>query len=228
MERKVNVEGKSVSLDLVEKAKGLSVNNAADFEAAGIFKNELKEHLASWIEKFEPMRIKAKATYDEVLNEKRLVCAPIEEAIKIVGDAINAYATRCENERRAAQAKADAIVRAEAEAERQRLLERAAAAKTETKQAELLERAELVYEKPVIVEREIPKTIHTEAGAKITQRSDIEVILTDMKALCSEIAAGRVPVTVVDVKPQVLKSWIKSTGIKVCPGLQIRPKIIVV
>lgn len=221
------LESKNVSLDLVEKAKCLTVNNAADFEAAGIFKNELKEHLASWIEKFEPLRLKTKDAYDEVLKDKRLVCAPIEEAIKIVGNALNTYATRLENERLATQAKADAVARVEAEAERQKLLDRAAAAKTETKQSELFQRAELVYEKPVVVEREIPKTTHI-GDISITQRSGTEVILVDMKALCGEIAAGRVPVTIVDIKPKVLNQWVKSAGIKICAGLQIRPKTTVV
>lgn len=221
------MENKNVSLVLVEKAKSLSVNNAADFEAAGIFKSELKEHLASWIEKFEPLRLKTKDAYDEVLKDKRLVCAPIEEAIGIVGNALNTYATRLENERRAAQAKEDAEARAKAEAERQALLDRAAKAKTAKKQDELLERAELVYERTIVVEREIPKTVHF-GDISITQRNNIEVILTDMMTLCGEIAAGRVPVTVVDIKPKVLNQWVKSAGIKICAGLQIRPKVTVI
>lgn len=231
MERKVNVENeledRNVSLVLVEKAKSLSVNNTADFESAGIFKKQLEGHLAAWVERFEELRVLTKAAYDKVLSDKRIACTPIEDAIKTVKEALNAYATRCENERRAAQAKADAEARAKAEAERQALLDRAAEAKTTKKQDELLERAELVYEKPVIVEREIPKTIHV-GDSRITQRSGTEVVLVDMKVLCGEIVAGRVPITVVEVKQKVLNEWVKSAGIKACPGLQIRPKVTVI
>lgn len=220
-------EAGSTSLALLDKAKSLAVNNPEDYLFAGTFKGELKSQLDMWVEKFEPLRLKTKASYDEVLKQKRIVCEPYEQAIKIIGDAINAYATRLENERRAAQAKAEAIARAAAEVERQKLLERAAAAKTESKQEELLERAENVYVEPVLVERQVERTVKTEGG-KMTQRKELEVSLADMKLLCTEIAAGRVPATVVDIKLANLKLWIKAMGIKQCPGLSIREKIIVV
>lgn len=220
-------EAGNTSLALLDKAKTLAINNPEDYLLAGTFKSELKAQLDMWVDKFEPLRLKTKASYDEVLLQKKLVCEPYEQAIKVVGTAINAYATRLENERRAAQAKAEAQARADAEAERQRLLERAAAAKTESKQEELLERAENVYVEPVLVERQIEKMVKTEGG-KMVQRKELEVSLCDMKLLCTEIAAGRVPITVVDIKPAVLKSWVKYAGIKQCPGLVIREKIIVV
>ena len=212
---------------ILERANGLVVCDSDTYEAAAILKKELKAEYESWVEKFEPLRIRAEATYDEVLNEKRKTCEPYEKAITIVGNALNSYATKLAEERRAAQAKADAAARAAAEKERQVLLERAAAAKSGAKQEELFERAEMVFEKPVIVERKIAKTIKTEAG-NVTQREGIEVIVVDIKLLCAEIGAGRVPITVVGERQRELAAWVKAMGVKACPGLIIRPKTIVV
>lgn len=220
-------EAGNTSLALLDKAKALVVNSPEEYLLAGTFKSELKTQLDVWVEKFEPLRLKTKASYDEVLKQKRIVCEPYSTAIEVVGRALNAYATRVENERRVAQARLEAQARAAAEKERQELLDRAAAAKTESKQEELLTRAENVYVEPVIAERKIEKMVKTE-DVKMVQRKELEVALCDMKQLCAEIAAGRVPVTVVDIKPLVLKSWVKSAGIKQCPGLSIREKIIVV
>lgn len=220
-------EAGNTSLALLDKAKSLVVNTPEDYLFAGTFKSELKSQLDMWVEKFEPLRLKTKASYDEVLKQKRIVCEPYSAAIEVVGKAINSYATRLENERRAAQARLEAQARAAAEVERQKLLERAAAAKTESKQEELLERAENVYVEPVIAKREIEKMVKTE-DVKMVQRKELEVTLTDMKLLCVEIVAGRVPVTVVDTKLANLKTWVKAMGIKQCPGLSIREKTIVV
>jgi len=221
------VEAGNTSLALLETAKTLVVNDYDDYVNAGKFRSQLKAELDGWVGKFEPLRLKTKAAYDEVNAEKKRVCDPYEQAIKVVGTAINAYATRLENERRAEQAKAEAKAKADAEVERQKLLERAAAAKTESKQDELLERAENVYVEPVIVERQIEKMVKTE-DVKMVQRKEIEVSVANMGLLCMEIIAGRVPPTVLDIKLQILKSWIKAAGIKSCPGLHIREKIIVV
>lgn len=217
----------NTSLSLLNKAKSLEVTSPEGFVAAGTFRGELKAELDMWIDKFEPLRLKTKASYDEVLAQKRRVCEPYEQAIKIVGVAINAYATRLENERKAEQAKAEAKAKADAEIERQKLLERAANAKTESKQEELLERAENVYVEPVQVARKIGRMIRTE-DVKMIQRKEIEVSIADMVLLCAEIGDGRVPATLVDLKLGVAKSWVKSAGIKSCPGLDIREKTIVV
>ena len=212
---------------IIERVKGLAVSDQATYEAAAALKKELKNEYESWVEKFEPLRIRAKATYDEVLNEKRKTCEPYEKAITIVGNALNSYATKMAEERRVAQAKAEAAARAAAEKERQALLERAAVAKKESTQEALLEQAENVYVEPVIVPREIAKTIKTEAG-NITQREGIEVIVVDIKLLCGEIAAGRVPITVICEKQRELAAWVKAMSVKSCPGLVIRGKTIVV
>src|SRR4030066_33174 len=145
------VEAGNTSLALLETAKTLVVNDYDDYVNAGKFRSRLKAEMDGWVGKFEPLRLKTKAAYDEVNAEKKRVCDPYEQAIKVVGTAINAYATRLENERRAEQAKAEAKARADAEVERQKLLERAAVAKTESKQEELLERAENVYARQATV-----------------------------------------------------------------------------
>lgn len=220
-------EAGNTSLALLDKAKSLVVNSPEDYLLAGTFKSELKSQLDMWVEKFEPLRLKTKASYDEVLKQKRIVCEPYSAAIEVVGTAINAYATRLNREREMAQAKAEAVARAAAAKVQQELLERAAMAKTASKQEELLERAENVYIEPVQVERKIEKMVKTE-DVKMVQRKELEVSLTDMNLLCMEIVAGRVPVTVVDIKVANLKLWVKAMGIKQCPGLSIREKIIVV
>lgn len=224
-EETVNTD--SVALMLLSEAKLLVVNNPDDYEKAGLFKKVLKDGLQRWVDEYESLLARTKAAYDEVRDKKKLVCKPYEDAIDEVNRKLSVYATRLADARLIQQLKLEAQARAAAEVERQKLLERAAAAKTESKQEELLERAEAVYTEPVIAERKIEKMLKTE-DVKMVQRKELEVFITDMHLLCLEVVAGRVPVTVIDVKQAVLKSWVKSAGIKQCPGLAIREKIIVV
>ena len=219
---------------IIERVSGLVVCDQKSYEAAAVLKKELKEQMALRINDFSPYYEnaqdayeKAKIARDGFKKQIALACEPYEKAITIVGNALNDYATKLAEERRVAQAKSDAAARAAAEKERQALLERAAAATKASTQEALLSRAENVYVEPVIVPREIAKTIKTEVG-NITQREGIEVIVTDIKLLCAEIGAGRVPVTVIGEKQRELASWVKAMGVKACPGLVIRGKTIVV
>lgn len=216
-----------VALMLLSDAKKLVVENPDDYEKAGLFKKVLKDGLQRWVDEYESLLARTKAAYDEVRDKKKLVCKPYEDAIDEVNRKLSVYATRLADARRIEQAKLEAQARAAAEVERQKLLERAANAKTESKQEELLQRAENVYVDPVIAKREIEKMVLTEE-LKMVQREDIEIILTDMKLFCAEIAAGRAPITAVKLCLDKTKSWVKAMGIKQCPGLVIREKTIVV
>lgn len=217
----------SVALMLLADARKLAVNNPEDYEKAGLFKKELKAGLQKWVDEYESLLADTKAAYDNVREKKKAACKPYEDAIEVVNNALSVYATRLVNARRIEQAKLEAQARAAAEVERQKLLERAAAAKNESKQEELLERAENVYVEPVIAKREVEKMFKTE-DLKMVQREDIEIIITDMKLFCTEIAAGRAPITAVKLCLDKTKSWVKAMGIKQCPGLSIREKTIVV
>lgn len=219
---------------IIERANELVVCDPETYEAAATLKKQLKEQMALRVADFSPFYENAQEAYtkskiarDGIKKQMELACEPYERAIAVVGNALNSYATELAEERRVAQAKADAAARVAAEKERQALLERAAAATKASTQESLLESAENVYVKPVIVPREIAKTIRTEAG-NITQREGLEVIVVDIKLLCAEIGAGRVPITVIGEKQRELASWVKAMSVKVCPGLIIRPKTIVV
>lgn len=216
-----------VALMLLADAKKLIVANPDGYEKAGLLKKTLKDGLQRWVDEYEELLNPVKAAYDKIRDKKKLVCKPYEDAIEEVNRKLSVYATRLADARRIEQTKLEAQARAAAEVERQKLLERAAAAKTESKQEELLERAENVYVEPVIAPREIEKMVKTE-DVKMVQRDDVEIIMTDTKLFCAEIAAGRAPITAVKMCVDKTKSWVKAMGIKQCPGLVIREKIIVV
>ena len=111
-----------------------------------------------------------------------------------------------------------------AQKERERLQEEAKQAALEGRDdaVDLLNRAENVYAEPVNISPLMDKTTKIETGS-VTGRKDIKITVVDIQALCKEIAEGKVPATVVDIKLANLKSFCKLNQVK---GNQIKGIIV--
>ena len=108
--------GKEVSL-IEQRAEAVVVASGADFEDAGLFLKQIKQAQKQVKDYWEPLRVSAKKSYDEVLNHRKEMIEPLEKAEKIVKTKVNEYSAEQEHKRRLAQAEIDRHLNEAAEAE---------------------------------------------------------------------------------------------------------------
>ena len=82
--------GKEVSL-IEQRAEAVVVASGADFEDAGLFLKQIKQAQKQVKDYWEPLRVSAKKSYDEVLNHRKEMIEPLEKAEKIVKTKVNEY-----------------------------------------------------------------------------------------------------------------------------------------
>lgn len=91
--------GKEVSL-IEQRAEAVVVASGADFEDAGLFLKQIKQAQKQVKDYWEPLRVSAKKSYDEVLNHRKEMIEPLEKAEKIVKVKVNEYSAEQERKRR--------------------------------------------------------------------------------------------------------------------------------
>lgn len=91
--------GKEVSL-IEQRAEAVVVASGADFEDAGLFLKQIKQAQKQVKDYWEPLRVSAKKSYDEVLNHRKEMIEPLEKAEKIVKTKVNEYSAEQERKRR--------------------------------------------------------------------------------------------------------------------------------
>ena len=91
--------GKEVSL-IEQRAEAVVVASGADFEGAGLFLKQIKQAQKQVKDYWEPLRVSAKKSYDEVLAHRKEMIEPLEKAEKIVKDKVNEYSAEQEHKRR--------------------------------------------------------------------------------------------------------------------------------
>ena len=225
MELQTNQELEHAPVALIESVRALKVVDVVTYAQAGEFGKTIKAEIEKREQYFEPMRVKAKASYDEVLKMKKEAITPLEVVVAALRLSMNSYNEEQKRLERIEQARLQAIADEEARKEREKLL--AAAIKAEAagkleKAEEKFEQAEMVYAAPVTVAPTVAKTVATAAG-NITQAKEVNVTVTDMKAFVSALIAqypGALQM-VLDVKAGPLKSWTKNNGLETFPGLNI-------
>ena len=74
--------GKEVSL-IEQRAEAVVVASVADFEDAGLFLKQIKQAQKQVKDYWEPLRVSAKKSYDEVLAHRKEMIEPLEKAEKI-------------------------------------------------------------------------------------------------------------------------------------------------
>lgn len=212
-------DGRSDTLAIIEHGKRLVIRDLETFNEAGEFGLEIAKAIKQTNGHWSIIVQKAKASYDEVKSSRDSELEPLERMAGHIGDIRSKW--KIEQDRIAIeeQLRLQRIETEKAEKERQKLLEKAVAAKTLEKAEALFEKAELVYEKYVHFSPVIEKTIKTETGGRITWVKDIEVAVNDARALCRAIGDGSAPTTIVEFKN--LKTWVKANSIKQFAGLTI-------
>lgn len=91
--------GKEVSL-IEQRAEAVVVASGADFEDAGLFLKQIKQAQKQVKDYWEPLRVSAKKSYDEVLAHRKEMIEPLEKAEKIVKTKVNEYSAEQEHKRR--------------------------------------------------------------------------------------------------------------------------------
>ena len=187
---------------LAEQVNALVIKNKDDFVAAGelavAVARMIKQKNAQW----KPMYDKAKASAQEIKDNWNKEILPLEDLeSKISRDRVT-WKTEQDRLARIEQERLEKEARDKAEAERQKLLDKAAEMeKLNPKKAEaLLEKADAVVEKPVFVERIVEKTTKMESGGAITWIKDIEVEVISIRAVCHAISQGFIPENCVEFK----------------------------
>lgn len=172
----------------------------------------------------EPKEAAFKAHKAVVAKEAEML-KPMEDQRKVIVGRISVYLTEQERIRQQEYRRLAAEQRAKEEAERNRLLEEAAKAEAEGSPVDaevLLTMAEEVpVEAPPPPAPVIPQTTRTDNGT-VSQRRDIEVTITDVKAVLKAVIDGTVPLNVVEVSASKIKQYVKLSGLAEIPGCSIR------
>jgi hypothetical protein len=214
-------------ITLYEQANSLLVVDIESYTSAGELGKTLKELARSIDAYFEPLRVSAKAAYDQVLEKKRTELAPVNEAIELIRNNMNIYVKKEEEKRQEQERKARDQAEEDARKEREKLAKQAekAEAKGQDEKAEgLRDKAEMVYAAPVSVAPSIDKTFKTAAG-NITQAKELHIQVADIKAFLKAIVEQNVNPTMVTIGAGPLKAWVKANGLEHFPGLDIKQTV---
>lgn len=171
----------------------------------------------------DPIR-KADDAHKALTAKRAEMLKPIDDFIKRKNRESSDYLTLQEKKRQELQAKADEERRQKEQAEREKLERAAVRAEdkgNEEKAEALREKADQVFVAPVIVQSAVDKTTRTDTGT-ISQKKDLEVIVTEEKALIAAIARGEAPIAIVNINMTKLKQFIKLNQILKFDGCDIR------
>ncbi|GIK15019.1 MAG: hypothetical protein BroJett002_37260 [Candidatus Brocadia sinica] len=214
------------ALAILEQCKTFKIKTSEDFAKAA----EWLAFVNSQIDQIESQCAdaiaKAHALHKQLCKDRKDALAPWEAAKNRISVERNNYQVEQERIREEAQRKAEAEAREKARKEQEALLARAAAAKTEAKQEELLEKAESVYVEPVFVPSVVEKKVEISTGGSVSSQKDFDVVVTDIKSICKAVVDGKLPVGIIEIRNNALKTFIKLQGIKQgdIEGLQIKTK----
>lgn len=215
---------KDEGLNLYRRAQGLQVTDQVTYQAAGEFAKGLKDLKKKVTDYFAPLKDAAHKAHKSVTQREKEELEPIEDADTVVRKAMTDYLNEQECIRKEEQARLEREAREAAEKERQKLLDQAVKAEEKGKDEKaeaLFEKAENVYVEPVFAESTVEKTVQLSGGGRATAAKDVRITVIDMRAFIAAIAAGQVPLTVVEIKQSTLKSWAKSSGLKAVPGCKV-------
>jgi hypothetical protein len=218
----IKSELETAPLALINEATSLKVVDQITFGIAGELGKTLKEEIKKREEYFEPMRIKAKASYDEVLKMKKDAISPLEVQVDALRKTMNVYLQEQERIRREEEARLQREENERARKEQERLLAQAAKAEEKgqyEKAEEKLEQAEMVYAAPVTVAPKV-ETAKFDGGA-VGQVKEIQITVTDVKAFLMALLQKGMAPTMIEIKVAPLKAWQKANAITTFPGLHI-------
>lgn len=203
---------KNTEIESISCFSKIEVRNREEFEIAVEALKTLKTFKSRIVNYFKPIKGQAYKAYKMISQQEKEELNPVSELDTKIRGRVQEYTNREEQKRIALQREAERIARQKAEAERAKLLARAAAAKTESKKAELTEKAEDVYAEPVFVQPSIEKTTRLNDGGTVSFKEDVNIVVVDKDALLKEIVRGNVPSLAAKIHDDNLKKWVKASG----------------
>lgn len=208
--------GEEVSL-VEQNASSVIVHDNASYEQAAQITKSLKQMQKKVKDYWEPLRVSAKKTYDDVLGKKKKMLDPLEQAEKILKGKMATYMAQQERERR----------------EREEAARRAAQAETDRKLAEaaaLEQQGDAMGAEMAMAEAEV----YDDASVGITVASKapkVEGVSTSKVWKITSIDPSKVPVEIAGmvirpVDEKVVLNLIKATKgqIKI-PGIEFAQDI---
>ena len=215
-------EIKSEVVKVQEEFSQIRVANKADMNIASAKVFEL-DKMANKIKEYwsEPKK-KAHEAHKAITAKEKEMLEPILNLKSEIVKMIDSFLRIEEQKRREEQARLDAERRKKEEAERLKLEKKAVKAEEKgnvEKAEELREKAEDVYIPPAIIEP-AEKTVKTDNGS-ITARRVKKIEVLDLMDVIKGIAAGTIPLTVIELKEQNLLKWMDACGLKEAPGCRL-------
>lgn len=206
-----------------ERIKGLVITDKQSYQTAGEIIIDL-DHLIKQIKEYwkEPKE-RAFQAHKAITAKESEMLRPVTDRRNDLAGKIKKYLTEQDKIRREEQSRLDAERMKREQAERDRLAKRAEKAdeKGNAEKAEALrEKINDVFVAPSIVVPDVEKTTRMDTGT-VSVTKDIEVTITDEKALIAEMAAGNVPVSVVTFSVPKLKAYIRLQGLTKLNGVTI-------
>ncbi len=212
---------------LEKKVSGTVINSKESFEFVQQGIIAAKNKKVAIVAYFKTMKDPAYASWKAICNRESEMLKPLDDFIKRKTKETSDYLTEQDRIRREEQRKADEDRQKKEQAERDKLnraADRAELKGNEAKAEALREKADQVFEAPVIVQGAVDKTTRLATGT-ISQKKDVEIIVKDEKALLAAIMAGKAPMSIIEIKMGALKNFINANQFKEFPGCEIRPKI---
>jgi len=210
-----------------ETASSVDIKTADDLEYAQetilVAQQFKKEITAYWKEPIQ----KAHEVHKALTKKRAEMLKPIEAREKEVRGKVNKYLTALERKRQDEQRRLDEERRKKEAREREKLQRRAEKAREkgqEEKAQELEEQKDSVYVPQAIATTEIEKTNKTDMGS-MSQKKDLQITITDPLKVVQAVAAGKLPIGIININQVKLKQAIKLNGIEQLDGCDIQEVI---
>lgn len=212
---------------LQSRAESMLVTNDTEYESAGAFLVDLKTGLNRVEELFGPTCDATYKAWQSAIDTRKKFKKPLEEAEATIKKRIKDFLSLREQQAREEQARLQAIADAEADKERQRLMEEAESARQDGDEAtaNMLEMcADTTFVPTTTVVADKPQVEGLATG------KEWEITVVDPKLLLKAIGTGALKIDVdkvVTIKTGAIKSYVTVTGITDIPGCTVRqvPKI---
>lgn len=204
---------------MVDQAGHLVVKDAESLDVANEYLvnlSKLRKKRVAW---FKPLVDAANLAHKALTKRRAEALEPIDKVDAVVRSITSVYVAKERVNQEKEQKRLDKLAEDKAEREEAKLLEKAEKEEDPEKKAELEEKAENVYVQPKIATPTVEKTSRVDGGGSVTFTTDIEIEITDVKAICNCIHLSRYPETLIEVKASKIKAYAKTVGMK--PGKHV-------
>lgn len=227
MQPELNTDPKLVTevTETIGLGRGIVVNSPESHERASNVVLSLDGLIRKVKDYWKEPKEAAFRAHKGIVAKESEMLKPMEDQRKVIVGRISTYLTEQDRIRQEEYRRLEAEQRKKEEAERNRLLEEAAKAEAEGSSVDaevLLSMAEDVpVEAPPPPAPVIPQTVRTDNGT-VSQRKDIEVTVTDIKAVLKAVIDGTLPLNVVEISATKIKQYVKLSGLAEIPGCTVR------